>query len=282
MVSRRLAALLAVLLLPVAGQAQEDDEDALSQPYPSPDHGKVATEEATPVGDGATEVELAYNPSLTSRGGGRFERAAHAHTHAASLAVFHGVTEHLDLKIAGGIAETLDRSDLSGPTRGTGLTDLTFGSRWRFLADAERALDLTFATTLVVPTGEDDSPDSLGLTQGFWSLRNALVASKDWGRTTANAELALTVPVSGGAGDLRGTVCANLAVGHALRWFQPVAEVNYDATRDGLTQQRLALTAGLNMTSRAGKRLLLGVQQAVWGRNVAATTVGLIAMKTAF
>jgi hypothetical protein len=248
----------------------------------TPDHGKMATEEATPVGGGAIEVELSYNPTFLNAGGGAFETSADAHTHALSLGVFYGLTEHLDLKVGMGFADTLDHNDLSGPTTGSGGTDLVIGTRWRFLADPGRALDLCFATSLVAPTGSEGDAHGLGLTQGYWSLRNALVASQDWGRTTANAELALTLPVSSGAGDLVGSVGANLAVGRAFSWLQPFAELNYEAARDAVTAQRLALTAGLNMTSGSGNRLLLGVQQAVWGRNVQQSTAVVVAAKTAF
>jgi hypothetical protein len=267
-----LALITAGVLLPAAARAQGA----------TPDHGKMATEEATPVGDGAVEIEAAYNPTFTNRGTGGFERSADGRTHALSLGVFYGVSEHLDVKVSAGVADTFDAASADGPRRGSGVTDLVFGSRWRFHVDADRALDLTLATTVVAPSGREEESDALGLTQGFWSLRNALVASKDWGRTTANAELALTLPVSSGAGDLKGCVSANLAFGHAVGWFQPLAEVNYEAARDGVTQQRLALTAGVNMTSRTAKRILVGVQHSVWGRNVAQSTVGLVAMKTAF
>jgi hypothetical protein len=273
MTAQSLAAAAALALLPPVARALAQD--------PPPDHGKMATEEATPVGDGAIEVEAAYSPSFTNRGAGPFERSAHGQMHAFSIGVFYGITEHLDVKVAGGFAGTKNLSDPSGPTRGQGATDAALGSRWRFLVDRERALDVTLATTVVAPTGLEENLERLGLTQGYWSLRNALVASKDWGRTTANAELALTVPVGGGAGDLAGCVSANLALGHAFGWLQPIVEANYDATRDGVTQQRLALTAGLNITSAGGNRILLGVQQAAWGRNVTQSTVGLVAMKTA-
>lgn len=277
----RLGAALAILLASSA-RAQVPGVDPATPP-PGPDHGKMATEEATPVGHRAIEVEAAYSPSLTSRGSGSFDRSPRGHSHAYSLAVFYGVTEHLDAKVAGGFAYLVDRSDLAGPTRGSGASDLVIGTRWRFVADSARALDLCVATTVVAPSGADAGEERLGLTQGHWSVRNALVASKDWGRTTANAELALTVPVGGGAGTLDGAVAANLAFGHALRsWLQPIAEVNYDVARDGRDAQRLAVTAGLNMTSRAGTRLLVGVQQAVWGRNVAQDTTALVATKAAF
>jgi hypothetical protein len=274
----RATLLSAVLLANAAAHAAEPASAA-----PGPDHGKMATEEATPIGDGAIEVEAAYSPSLTTEGSGSFVPSAHAHSHGYSLAVFYGVTEHLDVKLGGGFGYVVDLSDAAGPTRGSGSSDVVVGTRWRFVASAERALDLTLATTVVAPTGDDGSDDSLGLSQGYWSVRNALVASKDWGRATANAELALTLPFGGGVGDLRAGGSANLAFGYAfLSWLQPIAEVNYDVLRDGATAQRIALTAGVNMTSASGNRLLFGVQQAVWGRNVGQSTTGLVALKTAF
>jgi hypothetical protein len=273
----------AALALLASNALAAEPGPAAAAPPDAPDHGKMATEEATPIGLRAVEVEAAWAPTLTNRGSGSFERSAHGHAHAFSLGVFYGVTEHLDVKVAGGFEYVVDRSDLAGPTRGAGASDLVLGTRWRFLADAERALDLTVATTVVAPTGLDAGADTLGLTQGYWSLRNALVASKDWGRTTANAELAFTVPMGGGAGALDGGLCANFALGHAIvSWFQPIAEVNYDVVRDATTQQRLAVTAGVNMTSKSGKRLLFGVQQAIWGSDVPQDTTALVAMKTAF
>ncbi len=260
---------------PAAGPAQP--------PSAGPDHGKVATDDATPAGAGALELEAAYGPSLTHQGTGDFEHVAHAHAHTFTLAVLYGVTDHLDVKVSSGFGRAMDRSERDGPTRGSGMTDLVLGSRWRFLADAERALDLMLTTTVVAPTGLAQTGTTLGLTQGYWSLRNALVASRDWGQATGNLELALTLPVGGGAGDLDGAGCANLALGYAVvSWLQPLVEVNYDLARDADTQQRLALTAGINVTTQSGARLLLGVQQAVWGRHVPQTTTGLLAFKSAF
>jgi hypothetical protein len=243
----------------------------------------MATEDATPVGAGTVEVEAAYSPSLTNRGSGGFERSAHAHSHGYSLSAAYGVTDHVDVKVGLGAGYVVDLSDAAGPTRGSGLSDLAFGARWRFLEDAERALDLAVTTAVVAPTGDDGSDDSLGLSQGFWSVRNALVASKDWGRATANAALALILPVGGGAGELRGCANASLAFGYAVApWLQPIAEVTYDAARDAGTQQRVALTAGVNMSFANGNRVLVGVQQAVWGRDVAQSTTALVAVKAGF
>jgi hypothetical protein len=269
--------LLAAALL-VTASARAADFSA-----PAPDHGKMATEDATPVGAGTVEVEAAYSPSLTNRGSGGFDRSAHGHSHGYSVSAAYGVTDHLDVKVGLGAGYVVDLSDPAGATRGSGMSDLAFGARWRFLADAERALDLAVTTAVVAPTGDDGADDSLGLSQGYWSVRNALVASKDWGRATANAALAVTLPFGGGAGDLRGCGSANLAFGYALvPWFQPIVEVGYDGVRDGDTQQRIALTAGVNMSFANGTRLLFGAQQAVWGRNVTQSTMALVAVKAGF
>lgn len=278
MSSLRPAALATLLLLASSGRADADGSEGAP-----PDHGKMATEDATPAGAGVVEVEAAWSPTRTTRGSGSFERSASGHSHSFSMAVLYGVTDDLDVKVSGGFGYAVDRSDLAGPTRGSGGSDLAFGTKWRVLANAARTLDLALVTTFVAPTGAEEGADELGLTQGYWSMRNALVASKDWGRTTANAELALTLPVSGGAGELDGAVSANLAFGRALvSWLQPTVEVSYDVVRDADDQQRLAVSAGANLSARNGTRLLLGVQQAVWGRKVAQDTTALVAMKAAF
>jgi hypothetical protein len=256
--------------------------DASPAAAPGPDHGKMVTDDATPAGAGALEVEAAYGPSLTHAGDGPFDRAAHAHSHWLTLTVLHGVTDHLDLEIGGGFGYVMDESEPTGPSRGAGAADLTLGSRWRFLAIPDQALDVMLTTTVIAPAGHQPDITSLGLSQGYWSVRNGLVASKDWDRTTANAELALTLPLGGGAAGLLWGGCGNVAVGYeVVSWLQPFAEVNYDVQHDGDAHQRLALTGGLNLSARSGARLLLGIQHAVWGRGVPQTTAGLVALKWA-
>ncbi len=287
----RPAVAAAALLLSLAARGEEAPDvwlstasapPAASGAASGPDHGKAVTDDATPAGAGALEVEAAYGPSLTHAGFGPFDPAAHAHSHAFTLTVLYGVTDHLDLQIGGGFGHVMDESDPAGPTRGTGMADLTLGSRWRFLAIPERALDVMLTTTVIAPAGHQADGTSLGLSQGYWSVRNGLVASRDWGRTTADAELALTLPLGGGAAGLLWAGCGNVAVGYELvSWLQPFAEANYDLQRDGDMHQRLALTAGINLSARSGARLLLGVQHAVWGRGVPETTAGLVALKWA-
>jgi hypothetical protein len=291
MVPLRSLALASALLLSTSARAQTPDGAFVAAPAAGgpqsppagPDHGKVATDDATPAGAGVLEIEAAYGPSLTHEGGSGLDHVAHAHSHAFTLGVLYGLTDQLDVKVASGFGYAMDESDPAGATRASGVSDLNLGSRWRFLALADRALDVMLTTTVVAPTGLRATDTSLGLTQGYWSVRNGLVASKDWGRATANAEVALTLPVGGGAAGLRWTGCGNLALGYAfVPWFQPFVEANYDQLRDVDTHQRLAMTAGVNLSAQNGARLLLGVQQAVWGRGVAETTAGLVAIKGGF
>lgn len=105
---------------------------------PAPDHGKMATEEATPVGLRAIEVEASYSPTLLHRGSGSFDRSGSGYAHAASLAVFYGLTEHLDVKVAGGLEYAVDDAAGPGPTRGSGPSDLVVGTRWRFVTARPR------------------------------------------------------------------------------------------------------------------------------------------------
>jgi hypothetical protein len=136
---------------------------------------------------------------------------------------------------------------------------------------------------LVIPVGAPHTPTQVGLTQEFWSARGALVATKDFGPLTANGELALTAPVSGGAGDLRSAAQANVGVGYQVTsWLQPEIELNYSrAAMTGPDSQVLAVTAGVVAPFGAGHRVIAAVQHAVWGGNATQTTAAIVAFKTA-
>lgn len=266
-----------LLLAAPAGAATEG-----TAPGVGPDHGKAVTGEATPIGGGAWEVELAYAPSLTQPGTGGFERSPYAHAHVLSLALVHGLHADVDVRIGGGVGEAAERTEDVGRRYGFGATDLAMGIRWRFLARTGETLDVAVAATVVAPTGREARGGAPGLTQGHWIVRPALLASRDWGRTTANAEVALLAPVDGDR-SFAGATFASLGLGHALLpWLQPMLELSHEAIRGESLRQRLGLAAGLNLTHQSGARLILGVQQAVWGRGLPQTVSGLVAGKLAF
>jgi hypothetical protein len=278
-----LAAMLAMLSVPASAQ---DDDPGAEAPPPALEHGKAATADASPVDPGAVEVEIGYSPVWNGAGGARgFVRSAPGSLHAFSATVTYGVAPGVDAKVCGGFGSIHDEghvhADGSTPRDGAGTTDLVLGSRWRFVNLADDGLELAVTANVIAPTGAPHTPERVGLTQGFWSARGALVATKDLGALTANGELAWAAPVSGGAGDVRGTVQANAALGCQLTpWLQPEVEVNYQATV-GLDAHVLAATAGIVAPLRGGHRVVAAVQRALWGRNAVETTAAVFAFKTA-
>jgi hypothetical protein len=120
------------------------------------------------------------------------------------------------------------------------------------------------------------------MSQGFWSVRGALVATKDFDGLTANGEIAWAVPVSGDAGGLHAIAQANAAVGYQLRHgLQPEIELNTQASL-GPDSRVLAVTAGVVASLGDGRRAVAAIQQAVWGRNAAQTTSAALSFRTAF
>jgi hypothetical protein len=213
----------------------------------APEHGKIATGDATPVGAGVVELELAYAPTWNRSGAHGFDRSADGHAHPVDLTLSYGIGDHVDVHLGAGWAEVHDAA--LAPTRGNGLGDASLATRWRFVADAERALDVAWIAAVVAPTGFDGSADELGVSKGYWSLENALALSKDLGpRLTANAELGWSASLGSARGNERGVLFANGAVGyHLTRWLQPELELNYEQTSLAAVAdpRLLAVTAGL-------------------------------------
>jgi hypothetical protein len=193
----------------------------------------------------------------------------------------------VDVKLAAGFGAVYDaahqHADGSAPRRGRGLSDVAVGARWRFLNVPERALELAVTADAVVPAGSRHTATQIGMTQEFWSARGALVASKDLGAWTANAELALGAPVPGDGGGLRSVAQVNAAVGYQARpWLQPELELNYQHQAAlGPDAQVLAVTAGVVAPIGAGHRVVAAVQQGVWGRDTSQTTAAVLSFKTA-
>jgi hypothetical protein len=279
-----LAALL-FLLAPAAALAQGDLDD-LAPVAPALEHGKAATADASPVDPGALEAEIGLAPSWTHRGGSRGFAIAHeAREQDLYGSLTYGVAPDVDVNVGFDFCWLYDASlraeDASAPTRGAGFGDLTLGARWRFLNVPERALELAVTAGAVLPTGSSGGADSLGMSQEFWSARGALVATKDLGATTMNAEVGLEAPVSGDAGGLRSVFQANAALGvHVLPWLQPELELNYESTF-GVRSQVLAATAGLVAPFGDGYRIVAAVQHGLWSRDTAHSTAALLSFKTA-
>lgn len=251
----------------------------------TPEHGKASTCDASPVDPGVLELELGYAPVWTAHLVSAGLAGGQSSTQALVASATYGVAPHLDVKVASTVAATRDpahlHADGSSPTHGEGLGDALVGARWRVLNDVEHALELALLGEAVVPVGTRHTPTQIGLSQGFWSGRLALVATKDLERFTTNAELSVGAPLSGDAGGLRSIFQVNLAAGyHVLPWLQPELELNYQGAL-GPDSQVLGFTLGVVAPFGAGQRVVAALQHAFWGQRSAETTGILLAFKTA-
>jgi hypothetical protein len=276
----------------VVGTARADDPPpAPEAEQPGPEHGKLNTSDASPVGARVTEVELSYGPSWNLRGGGDFDRSARGGVYPFGVSVTYGIIDDIDVSVAFGYATIYDSAHdngdgTSGPAHGHGFTDTTAGVRWRLLSSPGYGLDLAVKSDLVLPTGADAAPHRIGLSQVYWSFENALVLSKDFGSFTANAEAGYSLPFGSERGDERGTFFANLAGGwQVLPWLQPELELNYEHAYEvgpDPDANCLYVTGGVVAPFGKGYRITGGVQYAVWGRHTGQSVAGTVAFKAAF
>jgi hypothetical protein len=248
------------------------------------EHGKAVAGDASPVDPGVVEAEISYAPAWNNVGhGSGATPAADGSVHAISATATFGLVRDVDVKLSGSVVSVFDAAHLhangAAPRHGTGVGDAVAGARWRFLNLPE--LELAVAGQLVIPVGSRHTDTQIGASQEFWSGRLSLLATKDLGRFTFNAELALGAPLAGDARGLVAVAQTNLAAGyHLARWLQPELELNYQASF-GLDAHVLAVTAGLVVPWGAGYRLVAAIQQSVYARNTVPTTSALFAYKTA-
>jgi len=269
------------LCTPAVALGFDDDGTDGSSPRAAPEHGKAATADASPVDRGVVEVEFSYTPAWNDRG---FDSADAGYAHGFAGTLTYGAATDVDVKLSTGFASVYapvpQGTATPAPSRGAGPSDLAFGTRWRFLNLAAQALELALTLDVVLPTGSQTTADELGLSQGFWSARTALVATKDLGPITANGEIAWMVPVSGDADGLRSVAQVNGAIGWQLTpWLQPELELNYQATL-GPDAHVLGFTAGM-IAPIGGHRLVAAIQRSLWALNTPETTSAGFFFKTA-
>jgi hypothetical protein len=254
----------------------------------SPEHGKVNTADATPVGAQIVEFEISYAPTwAVRRGWASFRDGRTSYEHTFGLAVTYGLTPDIDATFATGYAFVCQESHADssddggrGPAHGHGHTDDALLWRFRFVDSADPALELAILSGLTLPTGSHSATDPVGTSEEYVSWNGALAVSQDIGRATGNLEFGVSVPFGSG----RKVGVANLAVAyHVLDWLQPELELNYERdTEIGPDPEVIAVTCGAVAPWGDGNRLTGGIQQAVWGRNTRAFTAVAVAFKAAF
>jgi hypothetical protein len=259
------------------------------------EHGKINTPDASPVDPRHFEIESAYSFTHSKsswNSNGDAETRGLAREQSMSLSVAAGVVENFDVAVSGNYAWLKDKENdfdendaLLGPASGHNFGDLDLSGRYRFFESKELGLEFAYIAGFTIPTGSSSSRREIGTSQEFWSFNQTLVASKDWGKLTANADIGYALPMGDKRENARGTFNADVAVGYqVLPWLQPEIELNYghDFLTDEEDSDLLAITAGLVMPITDRLRINLGMQQGVWGQNTDKATTLCAAVKLAF
>ncbi|MFH0911641.1 MAG: transporter [Planctomycetota bacterium] len=256
--------------------------------------GKLNTPDACPVDPGHAEIEFAFGLDKVRRewdDDGKAHSRRPEHDRSLGLSVGMGLCENLDFCL--GIpylwlrdeGNDFDADDLMGPETGRGLGDLDLSLRYRFYENEDRHLYLAYKAGLIAPIGHDADESEIGTSQESWSLNQALIATKSWGRWAVNADIGYSLPFGGKRGDGRGVLSADLALGRQVfSWLQPEVELNYAHEFVGHESDAdvLAATVGFLLPVNERFQVNLGVQQGLWGRNAERATTYLATIKLVF
>jgi len=283
-----------LVVLPTARAAEAVSVSAIEEES-GVEHGKINTPDASPVDPGHFEIESSYGYTHSKRywdNDGDTHARGLAREQSVGLSLTVGVIENLDVAVGGNYAwlkdndNDFDPDDAAfGPASGHDFGDLELSGRYRFIENKENSFELAYIGGFTLPTGSSSDRDEIGTSQEFWSFNQTLVASKDWGKWTANADIGYALPLGNKRENARGTFNADVAVGYQwLSWLQPEVELNYghDFLTDEDDSEGLATTVGLVMPVNDQYRVNLGVQQGLWGRNSDKATTLYGAVKLAF
>ncbi|MCL2791369.1 MAG: transporter [Desulfobulbus sp.] len=289
-----------ILLLPQA-QAKAMTDDAVSETAPAAaeeitiEHGKINTADASPVDPGHYEIESSFSFTRAKRSwdaSGDIHGRGLLREQNINLSVTVGLIENVDIAVSGGYSWIRDNdhnfdehAGIMGPFTGHDFTDMEVSGRYRFYCNEEQRLEIAYIAGVTIPTGSSSDRDDIGTSQEFWSFNQTLVATKDWDRWTLNGDIGYSLPIGSERENARGSLNIDLALGyHILSWLQPEVELNYshDFMKDEHDAQTLAITAGLVMPFNETLRVMIGVQQGVWGENADKATALCAAVKFAF
>jgi len=286
--SKTLLCALSVLCLscPVSAVRAETDDEV--------EHGKINTADASPVDAGNYEIETSFSYAFSNRlwdNNGDSHKRGFTSEHAAEFAATAGIVDNLDVAIGGNYAWLRDKENdfdsdgTAGPITGNGIGDLNISARYRFLQNEQLGLEMAYIGGFSIPTGTESDDSKIGTSQEYWGFNQTLVASKDWGKWTTNADMGYALPFGDKRGDARGTFNADIAGGYQiLAWLQPEVEVNYshDFIAHNDDADVLAMTAGLVMPINEHLGVKAGIQQGLWGVNADKTTAGSLTLKFSF
>ena len=238
------------------------------------EQAKLNTEDAGPVEVGHFEFETGYNFSGVNRffsTSGAKESRGRLREHAVHFGLAMGLTEQAELNFEMGYVDLLDKEFESAP-QGHGWTDLEIGSKILIYHSSE--FDLSYAPSVVIPSGRESRSDRLGPGNDSTFLNQRGIFSKNWGRWNTNLDSGYALPIGNRKGN-RGTWDANFAIGYQVfNWLQPAIEFNFahDFVAHGDDADLFSMTGEFIMPLCDWVRVDLGVSQGLAGANTPQTT----------
>ena len=268
-----------------------------------PQHPKIVVLDATPMDPGHVELDLTYTVLggrfAWQHNGGRQKRGTYLVQNWDSE-TYVGLFKNIDVIVFQGFQHILDKENnvnefagirdpdtdqevadtTKGPTHGFGRSDLGITGRWRFFNSLEKKLEISYTSTVFVPTGRRSNLDHIGPSQGFTSLDNSLILTKDIRRWSGTLNVGFNAPLATMArtDNYCGTLHTNVAAGYQVfNWLQPEVEViyNHDFGKHGKHSNLASVVFGCLFFVNDYLRLEAGVEQGLFGSSANQTTAGI-------
>ncbi len=231
---------------------------------------KLNTDDAGAVKPGDFEVEFAY---AMATGQHVYDSSANRETrgrireHTFDWSAAAGITDRVELNAAIGYADLLDKDHLA--VHGNGWNDIELGSKIELLRNKKRDLILTYAPSVVIPSGRENRNDRLAPGGDSTVLNQRAIATKNWRRWNASVDTGYGL-LAGSRNGQRGSADVNFAFGYQLcAWFHPEMEFHYahNFLSQASDSDQFAMTWGAVMPVHERLRVISGVRQVLAGRN---------------
>ncbi len=263
------------LLASLVGPSLADEDEF----YPV-EPGKINTNDAGVLEPGQVELQPGYAVFYSDRaydGAGRSRPDSSVKQDLVATQLTFGVVPDFDVNLMAGLAGGHDSQAGTDPFTSQpfllsdhSLSDITFGTRWRFYQDEDQGLALAYLTYTTFPTAQHGSDQGLSLSQEVATLAHRLVVQKELGHWSLLADLGFLHPLASNGPGFELGLSASVAAGYQLTEdFQPLVEVSYNNacySRDPFSDS-WTVTGGATYYTSPDVRLNLGVTQTVAGHN---------------
>ena len=198
---------LALVLIPAMALAAE-----------TPELAKVATEDAGTVEAGGWELSVGaattWSDARWDADGTSVDRGGHTRENGLELGLKYGLVENLDIGIAVGWSSLSDQAVAEDePDSGSGLTDIDFGAKWRFMATDDDRFAMALTAGAIAPMGRGTDADTIAVASEDWSLRGGVVATGWIDRIAYSTALELVRPLGDAADETRYEIAWDAAIG---------------------------------------------------------------------